>query len=253
MESRAIGPFEVSPIGFGCMTLSHAYGTPPDAAHGRRILNEALDAGYTMLDTAALYGFGANETLIAEAIGHRRHEYVLASKCALHGENGKRVLTNDPDTLRWSCEQSLERLGTDVIDLFYLHVWDDTTPVDEIMRGLDDLVRSGKLLYIGISDTPAWIISKANMLAELRGWSQFCALQLPYSLMRREPERDLLPMARAEDLAVTTCFIQARYGDYDVDGSAAPKLRHYLDRAFATELVTRRLAAEQAAMPPGLA
>jgi aryl-alcohol dehydrogenase-like predicted oxidoreductase len=100
-------------------------------------------------------------------------------------------------------ETSLKRLKTDHIDLYYLHMWDFMTPVEEVMRGLDDLVRSGKVLYVGISDTPAWVVSKANMLADLRGWSRFVALQLPYSIAARAPERDLLPMAREEDIAVT--------------------------------------------------
>jgi len=102
-----------------------------------------------------------------------------------------------------SLEGSLKRLGTDYVDLFWLHAWDYSTPVEEVMRGLDDLVRSGKVLYVGVSDTPAWIVSRANMLAELRGWSPFIALQIEYSLLERTPERDLLPMARSLGMSVT--------------------------------------------------
>jgi aryl-alcohol dehydrogenase-like predicted oxidoreductase len=102
-----------------------------------------------------------------------------------------------------SLDASLKRLGTDYLDLLWVHAWDFMTPVDEVMRGLDDLVRQGKVLYLGISDTPAWIVSQANTMADLRGWSPFVALQIEYSLIARTPERDLLPMARALDLAVT--------------------------------------------------
>ena len=189
-KTRTIGPFEVSPIGFGCMTLSHAYGTPPEAAHSHRILNEALDAGYTMLDTAALYGFGANESLIAEAIGHRRQEYLLASKCALHGDNGKRVLTNDPDTLRWSCEQSLQRLDTDVIDLFYLHRYDKVTPLEDSIGVLSDLVREGKVRELGLSEVSADTLRKAHAVHPI------AAVQTEYSLWTREPEIAVLEACR---------------------------------------------------------
>ena len=101
-----------------------------------------------------------------------------------------------------SLDVSLANLQTDYVDLFYLHMWDFMTPVEEVMRGLDDLVRSGRVRYIGISDTPAWVVSKANMLAELRGWSRFVASQFPYSLASRDPERDIIPMSRADDLAM---------------------------------------------------
>ena len=102
-----------------------------------------------------------------------------------------------------ACEASLERLGTDYIDLYWVHAWDFTTPIEEVMRGLDDLVSAGKVLYVGISDTPAWIVSRANTIADFRGWSPFVGLQIRYSLIDRTAEADLLPMARALDLAVT--------------------------------------------------
>ena len=227
---RTIGPFEVSPVGFGCMTLSHAYGTPPDAADGRRILNEALDAGYTMLDTAALYGFGANETLIAEAIGHRRNEYVLASKCALHGENGKRVLTNDPDTLRWSCEQSLKRLDTEVIDLFYLHRYDKVTPLEDSIGALAELVREGKVREIGLSEVSADTLRKAHAIHPI------AAVQTEYSLWTREPEIAVLDACR--DLGTTFVpfsplargFLTGRLTD--IDALATKDLRRNMPRFY---------------------
>ena len=187
---RALGRFEVSAVSLGCMSLSHAYGHPPDEGDASRLLNQALDVGYTMLDTAALYGFGANETLIGKSIGHRRHEYVLASKCALHGVNGKRELTNDPAKLRQSCEDSLRRLQTDVIDLFYLHRYDKQTPLEDSIGVLADLVREGKVVEIGLSEVSADTLRKAHAIHPV------AAVQTEYSLWTREPEIAVLDACR---------------------------------------------------------
>ncbi len=188
--TRRIGSFEVSAIGFGCMTLSHAYGVPPAADVGSRILNEALDQGYTMLDTAALYGFGSNESLIGSAIGHRRDEYLLASKCALHGVDGKRELTNDPAKLRQSCEDSLRRLNSDVIDLFYLHRYDKVTPLEDSVGLLSKLVREGKVREIGLSEVSADTLRRAHAIHPI------AAVQSEYSLWTREPEIAVLDACR---------------------------------------------------------
>lgn len=187
---RRIGQFEVSAISYGCMNLSHAYGVPPSAADGARLLNEALDLGYTMLDTAALYGFGANEKLIGESLGHRRHEYVLASKCALHGVAGNRELTNDPAKLRQSCEDSLARLKTDVIDLYFLHRYDKVTPLEDSIGLLSDLVREGKVREIGLSEVSAGTLRKAHAIHPI------AAVQSEYSLWTREPEIAVLDACR---------------------------------------------------------
>jgi hypothetical protein len=143
-----------------------------------------------MLDTAALYGFGHNETLIGKAIGHRRDEYVLASKCALHGVDGKRELTNDPRKLRESCEESLRRLGTDVIDLFYLHRYDKVTPLEDSVGLLADLVREGKVKEIGLSEVSADTLYKAHAIHPI------AAVQTEYSLWTREPEIAVLGACR---------------------------------------------------------
>lgn len=188
--TRTIGPFDVSAISFGCMNVSHAYGAPPSPKAAGRLLHEALDLGYTMLDTAALYGFGSNESLIGEHIGHRRNEYILASKCALHGDNGKRVLTNDPATLRRSCEDSLKRLNTDVIDLFYLHRYDKVTPLEDSIGVLSDLVSEGKVREIGLSEVSADTLRKAHAVHPV------AALQTEYSLWTREPEIAVLEACR---------------------------------------------------------
>ncbi len=187
---RTIGQFEVSPIGLGCMNLSHAYGEPPPAEQSTRILNQALDLGYTMLDTAALYGFGSNETLIGNAIGHRRDEYVLTSKCALQGVDGKRELTNNPEKLKKSCEDSLRRLKTEVIDLFYLHRYDKVTPLEDSIGALSDLVAQGKIREIGLSEV------SANTLRQAHEVHPIAAVQSEYSLWTREPEIAVLDACR---------------------------------------------------------
>jgi len=188
--TRRIGRFDVSAISLGCMNLSHAYGVPPPPAVSARLLNEALDAGYTMLDTAALYGFGANETLIAHALGQRRHEYVLASKCGLHGVAGERELSNDPVKLRRSCEDSLRRLQTDVIDLFYLHRYDKVTPLADSIGLLSALVREGKVREIGLSEVSARTLREAHAIHPI------AAVQSEYSLWTREPQIAVLEACR---------------------------------------------------------
>ena len=186
MKTRRIGQFDVSAISFGCMNLSHAYGLPPSPEEGALRLNEALDIGHTMLDTAALYGFGANETLIGNTIAHRRSEYILASKCALHGVDGKRELTNDPAKLRQSCEDSLRRLKTDVIDLFYLHRYDSSVTLEDSIGLLSELVAEG----IGLSEVSADTLRKAHAIHPV------AAVQSEYSLWTREPEIAVLDACR---------------------------------------------------------
>jgi aryl-alcohol dehydrogenase-like predicted oxidoreductase len=196
---RKIGKFEVTAISLGCMSMSHAYGEPPPAEHSGRVLNEALDLGYTMLDTAALYGFGANETLIGNAIGHRRNEYILASKCSLHGVDGKRELTNNPAKLKQSCEDSLRRLQTDVIDLFYLHRYDKVTPLEDSIGALSDLVHEGKVREIGLSEVSAETLRKAHAIHPI------AAVQSEYSLWTREPEIAIPSKKHAEILSGQLC------------------------------------------------
>lgn len=188
--NRTIANIEVSDIGLGAMSLSYAYGTPPDETHSVRLLNEALDLGYSMIDTAALYGFGQNEALIRTAIGHRRSEYFLASKCGLRGVDGKRELSNDPKILRQTCEESLQILGTDVIDLLYLHRWDKVTPIEDCVGALAALVDAGKVRSIGLSEVSAVTLRKANAVHPI------AAVQSEYSLWTREPEIAVLDACR---------------------------------------------------------
>src|SRR5688572_22630652 len=163
MRSRKLGPYEVSTIGLGCMSLSHAYGTPPDPAAAATLLNRALDLGYTMIDTAALYGFGANETLIGGALNDRRTEFVLATKGGMfRNAHGQREIDGRPELIRKTCEESLQRLQTDVIDLYYLHRWDKRLPVEESVGALADLVAEGKIRTIGLSEVSADTIRRAH-------------------------------------------------------------------------------------------
>jgi aryl-alcohol dehydrogenase-like predicted oxidoreductase len=195
MQTRKLGPFEVSSIGFGCMSLSHAYGGRPDRTTAQAILHGALDAGYTMLDTAALYGLGANETLIGETLKHRRGDYVLASKCGLRMVDGKRVFDGTPAGVRQVCEESLGRLQTDVIDLYYLHRLDPGTPIEETVGGLARLVDQGKIRAIGLSEVSAATLRRAH------GVHPIAAMQSEYSLWTRNPEIAVLDACK--DLGAT--------------------------------------------------
>ena len=179
MIFRKLGPFNVSAIGLGCMGLSHAYGTPPDSKTAAQILLKALDLGYTFFDTAALYGLGANEALLGETFKHRRSEIVLASKC---GMLRPRELDGRPDTLKRTCEDSLRRLQTDVIDLYYLHRWDKRVPIEESVGALADLVKQGKIRSIGLSEVSAQTLRRAHAVHPIT------AVQTEYSLWTRNPE-----------------------------------------------------------------
>ena len=194
----------VSELCLGTMTFGEEWGWGADKKESRRILDAFLEAGGNFIDTANRYTEGTSEKFLGEFLTDIREQVVLATKYTLYMQHGDpNSAGNHRKNMVQALENSLRRLRTDYIDLYWVHAWDFMTPVEEVMRGLDDLVRAGKVLYIGISDTPAWIVSQANMLAELRGWTRFVALQVEYSLIERTVERELLPMARACDLAVT--------------------------------------------------
>jgi len=187
MDGRQIGSFKVSEVGLGCMNLSHAYGTSPNEKDSIRMLNEALDMGYTMLDTAALYGFGSNEQLLNKAVMHRRDEFMLASKCGMFkNDAGIRTIDGRPDVLKKTCEESLSRLGCDVIDLYYLHRWDRNVPIEDSVGALSDLVSEGKIRSIGLSEVSADTLRKAHAVHPIS------ALQTEYSLWTRNPEISVL-------------------------------------------------------------
>lgn len=199
MAKRKIGPFHVEPIGLGCMSLSHAYGVPPSPEDAARLLNRALDLGYDHLDTAALYGLGANEELIGEAIGHRRSEFTLASKCGMTGVDGKRVIDGRPETLRRTLEEALRRLGTDVIDLYYLHRWDKTVPIEDSVGELARFIAEGKVRAIGLSEISAATLRRAHAAHPI------AAVQNEYSPWSRNVELGVIE-ATKELGAALVCF-----------------------------------------------
>jgi aryl-alcohol dehydrogenase-like predicted oxidoreductase len=195
---------KVSELCLGTMGFGKEWSWGADKETSFKILEAYTNAGGNFLDTANRYTEGTSEKIVGEYIKSNRDHYVVATKYTLHdNQTNVNASGNNRKNMMRSVEESLKRLNTDFIDLFYLHIWDNITPVDEIMRGLDDLVRQGKVNYIGISDTPAWVISRANTMAELMGWSRFVALQIEYSLLQRTPERELIPMAKAFGLTVT--------------------------------------------------
>jgi len=196
MNTRALGPFQVSPIGLGCMNICHAYGNPPPPEQAERLLLAALDAGVNHFDTAALYGFGLSEKIVGKALSAHRSRFTLASKCGMQGVDIKgdgamvRVIDGRPATLRQTCEDALRRLQTDVIDLYYLHRWDKKVPIEDSVGGLSDLVRAGKIRSIGWSEVSASTLRKAH--AE----HPIAAVQTEYSLWTRNPEIAVLDACR---------------------------------------------------------
>jgi aryl-alcohol dehydrogenase-like predicted oxidoreductase len=182
LPTRSIGPLTVSAIGLGCMNLSHAYGAPPPPGQAEALLLRALELGITLFDTAALYGFGANEELLGRVLAPHRSRITLASKCGMTGVQGKRVVDGRPETLRRTCEDSLRRLQTDVIDLYYLHRWDRAVPIEDSVGALADLVRAGKVRAIGLSEVSASTLRRAHAVHPI------AALQSEYSLWTRNSE-----------------------------------------------------------------
>jgi aryl-alcohol dehydrogenase-like predicted oxidoreductase len=195
MQQRTIGSFQVSAIGLGCMNLSHAYGAPPPAEQSERVLLAALDAGVTLFDTAALYGFGANETLVGRVLKPNRRNITLCSKGGMAGVRGddgamRRVIDGRPEAVRANCEDSLRRLQTDVIDLYYLHRWDKKVPIEDSVGAMSDLVRAGKVRALGLSEVSAATLRKAHAVHPIS------AVQTEYSLWTRNPEIAVLEACR---------------------------------------------------------
>jgi len=205
MRYRTLGRsgLRVADVFLGTMTFGSQWGWGAPIEECRRLLDAYTEAGGNVIDTANNYTDGNSERIVGELLGADRDQYVLSTKYTLSTDRGDANASgNHRKSLTRSLEQSLTRLKTDRIDLFWVHIWDPRTPIEETMRALDDAVRAGKVLYVGISDAPAWVVSRANTLADLRGWSPFVGLQIPYSLVQREVERDLLPMADALGLSV---------------------------------------------------
>lgn len=193
----------VSELALGAMTFGEEWGWGASASESGRMFDAFAEAGGNLIDTANRYTEGASERLVGQFVARDREHFVVGTKYTLFTRHGDpNSAGNHRKNMVQSLEASLARLGTEYVDVLWVHAWDFTTPVEEVMRGLDDLVRRGKVLHVGISATPAWVVAQANTLANLRGWSPFVSLQVRYSLVDRTAESDLLPMARAFDLAV---------------------------------------------------
>ncbi|MGD1971181.1 MAG: aldo/keto reductase [Desulfobacterales bacterium] len=223
----------VSELCLGTMTFGDDWGWGSSKEESREVYDAFVEAGGNFIDTADLYTNGTSESFLGEFIASDRERIVLATKYTNTAPGiDPNAGGNQRKNMMQSVEASLKRLKTDYIDLYWLHVWDFTTPVEEVMRAFDDLVRQGKVLYIGISDAPAWIVAQANMLAELRGWTPFVGLQIEYSLIERTSERELLPMARELDLGVTAWsplaggLLTGKYASSGHSGGEEKRLQH---------------------------
>ena len=205
MQNYLLGKsgLRVSELALGAMSFGTDWGWGIELNEARKMLDLYIDSGGNFVDTANFYTNGSSEKMLGELLGEKRQQVVLSTKYTMNTHPGDpNGGGNHRKSMIRSVETSLQRLKTDYIDLLYLHIWDGTTPVEEILRTMDDLVRAGKVLYVGISDTPAWQISRMQAIADLRGWSPLVALQIEYNLIERTTERELIPMANEMGLGV---------------------------------------------------
>jgi aryl-alcohol dehydrogenase-like predicted oxidoreductase len=205
MRTRTFGRsgLRVSDLFLGTMTFGEDWGWGASVEECRKMFDAYAEAGGNVIDTANRYTEGASERIVGEILQGQRDSFVLATKYTVsRDDKDPNASGNHRKNLVLSLEQSLTRLRTDYIDIYWVHIWDPATPLDETMRALDDAVRTGKVLYVGISDAPAWVVARAHTIAELHAWTPFTGLQIPYSLTQREVERELLPMASALQLSV---------------------------------------------------
>src|ERR1700692_3362951 len=193
----------VSEASLGTMTFGDEWGWGSPKAEAQKVYETYREAGGNFIDTANFYTNGTSEKFLGEFMQGHRESVVLATKYSNAAPgNDPNAAGNHRKSMMQALDASLKRLQTDYIDLYWVHIWAGITPVEEVMRGLDDMVRQGKILYVGISDAPAWWIAQANTLAELRAWTQFVGLQIEYSLIERTVERELIPMAKALNVGV---------------------------------------------------
>lgn len=225
---RKIANLKVFPIGLGCMGLSHGYGGPVSEEQASKVLLGALDSGVTLFDTAALYGFGANESLLGRILAPHRSKFVLASKCGIfRGPDGKRAIDGRPETIRKTCEDSLQRLQTDVIDLYYLHRWDKSVPLEDSVGALADLVQAGKIKNIGLSEVSAASLRKAHAIHPI------AAVQNEYSLWSRNVELGVLQACQELNVALVAFSPLGRGffpGTLELKQLADNDLRHRMPR-----------------------
>jgi aryl-alcohol dehydrogenase-like predicted oxidoreductase len=206
MRYRLLGNsgLRVSEISLGTMTFGEDWGWGSAKDESKKIYDAYRGAGGNFIDTANVYTNGTSESLLGEFMAGHRESIVLATKYT-NSMPTKDVNAsgNHRKNMVQALEASLTRLKTDYVDLYWVHIWDQMTPAEETMRALDDLVRQGKILYVGISDAPAWWVAQANTLAHLRGWTPFIAMQIEYSLIERSVESELIPAAKALNIGVT--------------------------------------------------
>jgi len=243
----------VSPLCLGTMTFGTDWGWGADEDTSRAIFDAYAGRGGNFIDTANFYTRGTSERLVGRFIAAERERFVLATKYTLNMNPGDpNAGGNHRKCMVRAVEASLKRLATDYIDLYWLHIWDDTTPIDEVMRGLDDLVAAGKVLYVAVSDTPAWRIAQANTLAELRGWSRFIALQVEYNLALRDAERDLIPMAIELGLGVlpwsplASGLLTGKYGREDLERQRREEKREGVAGSRPMTLTEKRIEIAEA-------
>jgi aryl-alcohol dehydrogenase-like predicted oxidoreductase len=266
MHYRLLGHtgLRVSEAALGTMTFGTDWGWGADIDETRKIFDAYAGAGGNFVDTADRYTNGTAEKMVGEFVRADRDKFVVASKYTLSSRpDDPNAAGNHRKNLVQSLDASLRRMGTDYLDVYWVHIWDRLTPIEEMMRALDDVVRAGKVLYIGISDAPAWVVARANTLAEERGWTPFAAIQVQYSLIERSVERELLPMARDLDIAVTAWaalgsgILTGKYnkdrsgGGGRIDTTGSSNMLTERSLAIAGEVVT--LAAEIGVSPSQVA
>jgi aryl-alcohol dehydrogenase-like predicted oxidoreductase len=266
MRYRLLGRsgLRISELCLGTMTFG-APGWGTTEAEAAEMVARFRDAGGNFFDTAnEIYAEGRSEEILGRLVASERDQVVIATKYGLHmpGVNNPNAAGNQRKSLKRSIESSLRRLRTDYVDLLWTHCWDGVTPVDEVMRALDDLVCEGKVLHVGACNTPAWVVARSNTLAELRGWSAFVGLQVEYNLVERSAERELLPMARALGLGVAAWsplasgILSGKYADPGAaDGGRLQKvpMRQLDERSLAIARGVGALAAELDRPPAQLA
>ncbi|HZX58818.1 MAG TPA: aldo/keto reductase [Mucilaginibacter sp.] len=251
---------KVSELCLGTMGFGTEAGWGADRDTSFAIMDAYSNAGGNFLDTANIYKLGTSEKIIGDYISnHDRDYFVVATKYTLKDNTtNPNASGNNRKNMMRSVEASLKRLNTDYIDLFYLHIWDDLTPIDEVLRGMDDLVKQGKINYIAISDTPAWVVAQGNTMAELMGWSRFVALQVEYSLIARTPERELIPMAKHFGMTVTPWaplgggVLTGKYLRGE-QGRIKPESKRLNDRAVAITKAVVEIANELGTSPGNVA
>jgi aryl-alcohol dehydrogenase-like predicted oxidoreductase len=241
MNYRLLGRsgLRVSEISLGTMTFGEEWGWGAGRDESKRIYDAYREAGGNFIDTANVYTNGSSERLLGEFLEGHRDQMVVATKYTNAGPGaGPNAGGNQRKSMMSAIEGSLKRLKTDYIDLYWLHIWDQLTPVEEVMRAFDDLVSQGKVLHVGVSDAPAWWVAQANTLSHWRGWSPFVGLQIEYSLAERTVERELIPMAKAFNLGLVAWSPLAGgvlTGKYNGDGAGDGRYSTDMMRSFLPE------------------